>query len=714
MGSKSISDRPHQAGDRRAGASEEGLARDGIRRIRLIGTAVGCLIMVALVLGDVGRLRDQVFDLYQRLLPRQVDEIPAIVVEIDDKSLAEIGAWPWPRTHLADLVRRISGQGALAIGFDMIFPEPDRYSPARFAELYGDPPPDLAAHFAALPDPDKKFSTAISRAPVVLSRAGVAADEHDGKVDPDDLILMTDFVGGTPTDVISFPGVFGNIEVLDSAATGLASINGPPDRDGVIRWLPTVIRIGEQLTPALSIELLRVAARSDTLPISVENGRITSLQVADRLVPTGADGRIRPYFSPPLKGRTISAADVLLDRVPREAFQRKIVIIGLAAIGLEDVVPTPIVSRSYGSDLHAQAIETILAGSWLNRPHGMAVFEFVVAIALAILSILALPTLTPNRAVLCVGCGFVLIAGASFGAFSGWLILFDLVAPLAGGGGTALGCLAALLVETDRRRRYLRDTLEEERVRAAKIAGELAAAKHIQFGMLPNAAALSTLPDQVRLRAFLEPAHAVGGDLFDAFMLDEKRLYFMVGDVTGKGVPASLFMALAKALSKSILLRESADLEQAVMDANAEISRENTAEFFVTALLGVLDLETGRVELCNAGHENPLVVNGDGTVKVLEMDGGPPLCAFEGFPYPIEPMTLAPGETLVIITDGVTEAQAPDNALFGRDRLIDVLSEQRTGDIIDDLVAAVRRFEAGGEATDDLTVMTVGYQGRDV
>jgi adenylate cyclase len=696
------------------GTSERGLGADAVRRIRLIGTAAGCLIIVALILVDASRLRDQVFDLYQRLLPRHVDATPAIVVEIDERSLARIGGWPWPRTYLADLVNRITERGALAIGFDMIFPETDRYSPTRFAELYGDPPPDLAAHFRSLPDPDDVLQSAISRAPVVLSRAGVADHEHEGIVDPDELMLMTDFIGPTPSKVITFPGVIGNIEILDGSAAGLASINGPAEPDGVIRRLPMVVRIGEQLTPALSVELLRVASGTDEFTMTVRNGDLISLKIADRVVPTGSDGRIRPHFSQPYQSRTISAADVLLDRVPIDAFDRKIVIIGLAAIGLKDVVSTPVAAKSYGSDLHAQAIETILAGSWLKRPESMATIEIGMAMTLAVLAILVLPRFRPNRAVLCVGCGIILISVASFGAFAGWRLLLDLVAPLTGGGGTALVCLAALLGETDRHRRYLRASLEEERIQAAKYAGELAAAKDIQFGMLPSAASLSALPDQVRLRAFLEPARGVGGDLFDAFMLDETRLYFMVGDVTGKGVPASLFMALAKALSKSVLLREGHDLERAVMDANAEISRENSAEFFVTALLGVLDIETGRVELCNAGHENPLIVDLDGSIRVFEMDGGPPLCAFEDFPYPVEPMTLKRGETLVILTDGVTEAQSPDGALFGRDRLFDVLTEKRNGDVVEELVGAVRRFESGAEPTDDLTIMTVGYTGSDV
>ncbi len=680
-------------------------------RVRLIGFGAGCLVLLLLVLIDFSRPRELVFDFYQRLLPRQVETSPALVVEIDEISLAEIGPWPWPRSYLAGLTRRLAEAGALAIGFDMIFPEADRYGPARLAELYEEQDPELAARLRDLRDPDEDFRDAISRAPVVLSRAGIAASEQGIAVDPDDLLILAEFSAENPKTVPEFAGVAGNIDRLDGAAAGLAAINGPPDPDGVIRRLPMVVRIGNQLTPALSVELLRVATRTDVISLAGVNSALRAITIADRTVPTEADGGIRPHFSLPYKLRAVSAADVLLGRVPEGLFERKIVIVGLASIGLEDVVATPVISKTYGSDLHAQAIETILAGSWLNRPHDMARIEIVIAMALAALAILVLPAMRASRAVMCFGGMAVLTAGASYAAFAFWRLLIDPVVPLAGGGIPTLVCLAVVLVETDRHRRRLRHSLAEARVWAARIDGELAAAKEIQLGMLPGAEMLAGFPGRVDVQAILEPARGVGGDLYDAFMLDDRRLYFMVGDVTGKGVPASLFMALAKALSKSVVLRDGGDLGSVVMTANEEISRENTAEFFVTALLGILDIETGALDLCNAGHENPLVVGADGSLRTIAMDGGPPLCAFEGFPYPVEPLVLAPGETLVIITDGVTEARAPGGALFGHENLLDCLSRAARRKIIEALVTAVRGFEAGAEATDDLTVLTVCYRG---
>lgn len=184
-----------------------------------------------------------------------------------------------------------------------------------------------------------------------------------------------------------------------------------------------------------------------------------------------------------------------------------------------------------------------------------------------------------------------------------------------------------------------------------------------------------------------------------------------MGDVTGKGVPASLFMALSKALSRSLLMRPETSLEAAVREINAELSRDNRQAMAVSLLVGVLHPGDGRLDLCCAGHENPLVVGADGTVRELKLDGGPPLCVDETFPYPQETDRLAPGEVLVAFTDGLTEAQDPTGALFSRQQVFDALSQASRAPtlagMVDAVVNRVRAFEAGGEPSDDLTVMAV-------
>jgi serine phosphatase RsbU (regulator of sigma subunit) len=270
--------------------------------------------------------------------------------------------------------------------------------------------------------------------------------------------------------------------------------------------------------------------------------------------------------------------------------------------------------------------------------------------------------------------------------------------------------VALLFVEGGKVQARLRAALELERLDAAKIAGELSAASEIQSGMLLPRAQLMGVCRAVEIDAVLQPARTVGGDLYDAFMIDDRRLCFLVGDVTGKGVPASLFMALSKALSRSVLVRPGIGLADAIDGINAELSRDNGQMMAVSLLVGVLDVETGGLDLCSAGHENPLVVAPDGAVRELRLDGGPALCVAEGFPYPVEAHRLEPGETLVVYTDGVTEAQSPDKELFERDGAMAVLATFATrpvSELVDGLIAAVIAFEAGGEPSDDLTVLAL-------
>lgn len=237
------------------------------------------------------------------------------------------------------------------------------------------------------------------------------------------------------------------------------------------------------------------------------------------------------------------------------------------------------------------------------------------------------------------------------------------------------------------------------------------AAADIQAGMLLPRAALAALSGRAEVDAALEPARNVGGDLYDAFKVGPDKLAFLVGDVTGKGVAASLFMALAKALSHSLITRKAERIGDAFRAIEAELDRSNGEAMAMSLLAGVLNLETGALALCSAGHENPLVLSADGTVRELVIEGGPPLCSGAHFPYQAELTQLEPGATLVAFTDGVTEAQDRAQQLFGPARLRRALAKApRDGALsalTDSLVARVRAFEAGGDPSDDLAILAI-------
>jgi len=173
-----------------------------------------------------------------------------------------------------------------------------------------------------------------------------------------------------------------------------------------------------------------------------------------------------------------------------------------------------------------------------------------------------------------------------------------------------------------------------------------------------------------------------------------------------------LFMAMSKALTSFILNRENADLGQAAASINEELLRGGAEALSVTMIIGVLDLGTGAVSLICAGHEDPITLTADGAVKSHRLEGGPPLGLVE-YSYPVECLSLSPGDTLVLVTDGITEAQNGAGLLYGRHQVLEQVA-RKSGSAIETcegLRDAVRAFEAGVEPTDDLTVMTLRYIG---
>ena len=680
------------------------------RRVALAGLAAA-LAAVALVLLLGGRLSRPLFDLFQNLSPAPPVSRQVHVVVIDADSLQAVGGWPWSRFYLARLVEEISKRGASAIGLDLLLPEPDRLTPTRFADLYGELPPAAAAQVRALPSMDAVLARVIGRSPVVLARAGVTPHSFDA-LDQAAVPLPPEarFSGPLPAGVRRFPGAVSNLALLDGAALGHGLVNGDPDDDGVVRRVPLVATVARQPTPGFALELVRVARGAEKIDLTSQGGRLVAVQVGDRRVPASADGQLALRFGDWRTVRTTSAADLLRRGLPADLFTGQIVLVGLTSAGTSDVIDTPRSSQTYGVFVQAQAVDAILRGVGLSRPDWATPVAWTLGLLLALAAWAAVSRLPIWGVALAAAGGAAAALGGSWAGFQAGLLLdpFPVLVPAA---ATASATLTALFVEGRRLQAELRATLQDERVKAARTQGELAAAAEIQSGMLVPREDLDTLSAAVDLDAVLEPARHVGGDLYDAFMLGDAKLCFLVGDVTGKGVPAALFMALGKSLARSLLTRADLSLAAAVAAINAELSRDNREDMALTLLVGVLDAATGDIELCCAGHENPLIAGPDGQVRDVALLGGPPLCVDPDFPYAAERLRLAPGETLLVFSDGLTESQTPDGTLLTRAELFAAVGQAAAGAtssaVVDAVVAGVRAFEAGSEPSDDLTVLAV-------
>jgi adenylate cyclase len=627
-----------------------------------------CVLLLAFDQPTVAIWREALFDAYQRLLPRSRASAPAVIVAIDEAALEARGQWPWPRTLAADLVRAIAQAGPAAIGVDLLFVEPERSAPGADAAL----------------------AQALDGRKVVLGIAGLDYRDRRFPHPPQAAPVRQSSTRELP--LRRFEGHLQSRAEIDRAAAGrgLLSVDSP---DRVIRRVPLVARIGEVVAPALSVEMVRVAAALPGLRIEDRGGERVTLVLGDLVIPVQSDGSLRPYFGPHDPGRFVSAEDVLSGKAAPELLRDKLVLVGVTGLGLLDFQATPLGERIPGVEIHAQILEQMFDGVYLRRPTGAALIEAALLAAIGFAFIVLVPRVRAPYSALLLAATVVLFIFIGLFAFKAGFVL-DVAGPALG----TLVVFGALLTAT----------LAELREAQARVTGELEAARRIQMGLLPAPRQLFAGEARFALDAGLEPARIVGGDFYDCFMLDPHRLFFAVADVSGKGLAASLFMALSKSLLKSIALRDGADPAAILTQANAEIARDNPESFFVTAFAGVLDARSGVLEFCNAGHEPPYLCRPGAAPERLEHPGGPPLCVVERFTYPCARRSLGRGETLCLVTDGVTEAMNGSGAFYGSARLRAVLERQAD-------VAAVRedvqRFAGAAERADDLTLLCVRWNG---
>lgn len=247
-----------------------------------------------------------------------------------------------------------------------------------------------------------------------------------------------------------------------------------------------------------------------------------------------------------------------------------------------------------------------------------------------------------------------------------------------------------------------------------RLESELQIARRIQMDMLPPSSAGGEPGDGYELAASLVPARHVGGDLYDYFVHDSK-LSFVVGDVSGKGVAAALFMARAKTLFQTIAAREP-DLAEVIRTVNVGLCQDNEQGMFVTAFAGTLDTRTGELTYVGAGHDAPVVVPGNGgRPTLLPLEGGPVLGLLENADYPSQRSVLAKGDTVVAYTDGVGEALDEKGDFFTIERLVETLARSPDGSaaaVTRTVLGAVKAFAGNAPQSDDITVMAARYVGR--
>ena len=320
-------------------------------------------------------LRLKYFDQLQIKYPRTTEgQTYSVIVDIDEKSLREIGQWPWPRTVLADLFNKSKDAGMLVLGLDVLFAEKDRTSPELIANDVKNRNPEIANLLKNLPSNESLAMEAMKKFPVVIGHSGL---DVTGDADRDDIkdTSVKVFLGKNqkPKDwLISYPGLLANVTEFESAASGAGTVSVAEEPDGIIRRVPLISNVAGTVRPTLGLDMIRVAFKGNSIATrtginGLEEIIIQTKSIGNAAIPTDENGRVWIYYGESDSAKKeksryyVSAVDIINGNVGKERLSGKLGILGTSATGLKDIRPTPVEDRMPGVEIHANLIDTVIS-----------------------------------------------------------------------------------------------------------------------------------------------------------------------------------------------------------------------------------------------------------------------------------------------------------------------------------------------------------------
>jgi adenylate cyclase len=381
-------------------------------------------------------LQNYSFDTFQQIFPRKVyEEDPLVIIDIDDRSLELVGQWPWSRTVLARLTDQT--YSAAALGFDIVFAEPDRTNPQNLISQY----PNnllLKEQLELLPDNDEVFANAIANHGTVV--LGVAVNNTGDKYTHTQSKFGLVTQGDAPQQFLpAYNSMRRNISILEDGASGLGSMS-IGNNDAIVRSLPTFDKVNDALLPSLGLELARVAIGASTFQIKASNASseqafgeqtgINNIKLGPLTMPTMSDGQTYIYYAPTKDLITVSAWDVLSGSIDPDFFTGKVVLVGTSAAGLFDLRSTPIEKNVPGVTVIGQFVQQIFANEFLQRPDWLFGAEFLAGLFLSLLITFMIQALGPIGGLTVFGVGSAGIVGSSWYFFKSKLFLVDPISPM--------------------------------------------------------------------------------------------------------------------------------------------------------------------------------------------------------------------------------------------------------------------------------------------
>ncbi len=613
------------------------------------------------------------YDFYQKnFINGEVNSVT--IIDIDEKSLAEIGQFPWRRDIYSKILENLNKFNPSAIAFDIVFSEEDKQNPKnllnRLKKEYE------GFNYIEVDDSQKIFIEGLKNSKSILPIIGEPKDNLVINNSKPKIRLIKK--GNDPKNFLySFKNKIISLEKLNNAASGIGSISLIPSIDGIIRYAPVIINIDNSIWPSLSLEAVRISNNQKNLLVKTDTNGISEIKTRTNQIKTDSNALINIKFKYFDKSNYISVLDILDNKFDKKRIENKIILIGSSAQALFDIVKIANGNVVPGVEVHAHLIDNIIKSESIVIDQTTVLLGYAILIISTIIIVISTIKIKPRFSIFIFVTLILIINLISVVFFK-----FDYyVDPLFNIFACAVIFLTSLYfkyleenmlaIENDKKQMILKKERE--------IAGE------VQKKLFPT---------DKNLEKFVygknTPAKDVSGDYYDFYKINENEFYFILGDVTGKGIKAGILMANAAAVFKS-LAKMGSSVSKTALYINNQVKDSSYQAMFITAVLGKVNLDTGEMEYVNMGHEPMMVINNNFEFDYIKSTL-PPMgltkVKDESF-FKTHLMNIK-NKTILIYTDGVTEGYIDNNkelTVTGIENEIKVIKSRDPNKIIDHLTS---------------------------
>ena len=578
------------------------------------------------------------YDFYQKTLVKgEVKNIT--IIDIDEKSIAVIGQFPWRRDVYAKILSNLNQYNPASVAFDIFFSEEDNQNPKNLLiklKKYN----NISENIKVL-DTNKIFIDEIKKTKAILPVVGTVKKNLVINNSKPKLRIISK--GSNPKNYLfKFKGKITSLEKINDAATGIGSISLLPGIDGIIRSVPILLNIDDQIWPSLSLESIRVSNGQKNLLIKANDSGIQSIKTRKNTFTTDNNGVINIKYKDFKKDNYISAVDIIDNNFDKKRIENKIILIGSSAKGLFDIVKISNGRVVPGVEVHAHIINNILTNDSIKKNLFTNSIENILLIIILILLVLVPVKSKPKYSILFfIGC-LIIINLISIILFYQNFYIDSLYNSIC---GTLVFTISLYFRYLDENSIALENekkqlVLKKER----EIAGE------VQKKLFP-------VNKEIEKYVFAKntPAKDVSGDYYDYYKVNDNEFFFTLADVSGKGIKAGILMANAASVFRS-LAKMNSSLSKTAMYINNQVKDASYQSMFITAVIGKINIEKKEMEYVNLGHEPMMVLDQTFNFKYLDATLPPLGMMIVKNEAHFKTTTIdITDKTILIYTDGLTE-----------------------------------------------------------